>query len=85
MREIVRHRWAPLGELDRLKRRYWFRLRPCLPPFNDTEAIGSLNRRLAPQCRARVKLRQGDTEHSLDLRRSDAHGLAIRAGAPVYA
>jgi RNA polymerase sigma-70 factor (ECF subfamily) len=36
------------------------------------------------QCMARVTLMQGDTEFALDMRPSDALGLAIRVKAPIY-
>lgn len=36
------------------------------------------------KCRARVDMKQGDTELTMDMRPSDAMGLAVRAKAPIY-
>jgi len=37
------------------------------------------------KCRAAVELRRGKTEITLDMRPSDAMGLAVRVSAPIYA
>ena len=39
----------------------------------------------AGQCRANVDLKQGDTQVTVDMRPSDALGLAVRVRAPIFA